>query len=88
MQHKGSLDTPIITPSPNSESTQPPKVNSELADIHAQLNSFEDQLQQFLDREEKSAHPTIPPRIADAKRQDTSDTPPLFKGTSTEVALL
>jgi hypothetical protein len=88
MQQKGSRDTPTITPSPNLEPTPPPAVNSELADVHAQLNSFEDRLQQFLDRAERSANPTTPPRIAGAKRQNTNDTPPLFKGTSTEVALL
>jgi hypothetical protein len=88
MQHKGSLATPVTIQPPDSEPTPPPAVNSELADVHARLNLFEDQVQQFLDRAEKSAHPTTPPRIAGAKRQNTSDTPPLFKGTSTEVALL
>jgi hypothetical protein len=88
MQQESSLDAPAITPSPNLEPTPPPAVNSELADVHAQLNSFKDQLQQFLDRAEKSANPTTPSRIAGAKRQNTSETPPLFKGTSTEVALL
>jgi uncharacterized alpha-E superfamily protein len=70
MQHEGSLDTPVTTHSPDDpEPTPPPAVNSVLADVHARLNSFEDQLQQFLVRAEKSANPTTPPRIAGAKRQ-------------------
>jgi hypothetical protein len=88
MQHKDSHPNLAQAPTPTPEPQPPPQVNSELADVHARLNSFEDQLQQFLDRAEKSANPTTPPRIAGAKRQNTSDTPPLFKGTSTEVALL
>ena len=88
MQHKGSLATPVTIQPPDSEPTPPPAVNSELANVHARLNTFEDQLQQFLDRAENSADPFTPPRIAGAKRQNTSETPPKFKGASTEVALL
>jgi hypothetical protein len=89
MQHKTSQEIPAVAPPPRSAPSPPPEINSEIANVHARLNSLEDQLQQFLDRTEKSAHnPTTPPRIAGAKRQNTSDTPPLFKGTSTEVAFL
>jgi hypothetical protein len=90
MQHNGSLEIHLslhILPM-TQQKTPPMAVNFELADVHAQLNLFEDQLQQFLVRAEKSANPTTSPRIAGAKRQNTSDTPPLFKGTSTEAALL
>jgi hypothetical protein len=37
---------------------------------------------------EHTAALTTPPRIADATWQNTSETPPPFKGTLAEVALL
>jgi hypothetical protein len=87
-QSANSTTNPPHPPTPEVP-IPPPTIHSELTDVYARLNSFEDQLQRFFDHDNWPENLTTPPRIAGAKRQNTSETPPTFKGASTdEVALL